>query len=146
VIARSITHDFSAEERERVHGWISGETRWATGIPREVFDRSLDRSPCFVLRNENDALCGSARAVTDRATFAYLCDVFVDSRVRGQGGKVSIEAVTAHPDLQGLRRRMLGARDAHGLYAQYGFTPIANPERLMQRYDPEIYTRLEAGA
>ena len=84
---------------------------------------------------------GLARVVTDRATFAYLSDVYVLEEHRGKGlAQRLMEAVIAHPDLQGLRRMLLATRDAHGLYAKYGFKPLANPERLMIRDDPDVYT------
>jgi len=122
-----------------VHGWLAG-TYWAKGLPRAVFDRSVDGSLCFVLRDDAGSVRGFARVVTDRATFAYLADVYVDEAVRGQGGATAImNAVSAHPDLQGLRRWLLATRDAHGLYERYGFTPLTHPERLMQRHDPDVY-------
>jgi GNAT superfamily N-acetyltransferase len=80
--------------------------------------------------------------VTDRATFAYLADVFVLPRHRGRGlSRWMMEALTTHPALDGLRRWMLVTRDAHGLYAGFGFEPLAHPERVMERTDPGIYTR-----
>jgi GNAT superfamily N-acetyltransferase len=143
VIAWTVSHDLSPEERDQVHRWIAQESYWAGGLPRAMFDRSLAGSLCFALREDDGTLRGFARVITDRATFAYLCDVFVESRMRGQGGaRALMDAVTAHPDLQNLRRWMLATRDAHGLYARYGFTPIPQPERLMHRHDPEVYARL----
>jgi GNAT superfamily N-acetyltransferase len=137
-----ITHDLSGPERARVHRWLAEETYWALGLPRDVFERSVDGSLCFCLRDNEDVLRGFARVITDRATFAYICDVFVDAAVRGSGaGKALVGAVMAHPDLQGLRRWMLATRDAHGLYARFGFASVDEPERLMARLDPDIYIR-----
>ena len=115
-------------------------------MPRPVFERSLANSLCFALRDKGEGLRGFARVVTDQATFAYLCDVFVCPSVRGQGaGKALMQAILEHPELQLLRRWMLVTRDAHRLYARYGFETPQNPERLMVRLDPDIYARLSSG-
>lgn len=109
-----------------------GRSYWAAGRPREVIARSLASSLCFGVYH-GAAQVGLARVVTDYATFAWLCDVFVLEAHRGQGlGKWLIATVTAHPDLAGLRRFVLATRDAHGLYSQYGFTPLAAPDRWME--------------
>lgn len=121
-----------------VHGFLA-ESYWAKGIPLETVRRSIRNSLCFGLYEAENQI-GFARVVSDRATFAYLADVFVLESHRGRGlGKLLMGAVVAHPDLQGLRRWMLATRDAHGLYAQYGFTPLPVPERFMQRHDPDVY-------
>lgn len=121
-----------------VHGFLA-ESYWAKGIPLETVRRSIRNSLCFGLY-EAEIQIGFARVVSDRATFAYLADVFVLESHRGRGlGKLLMGAVVAHPDLQGLRRWMLATRDAHGLYAQYGFTPLPVPERFMQLHDPDVY-------
>lgn len=83
-----------------------------------------------------------ARAITDRATFAYVADVYVLEAHRGRGlSRWMMEALVAHPDLQGLRRMVLATRDAHGLYAKFGFTPLASPPRWMEKWDPDVYRR-----
>ena len=83
-----------------------------------------------------------ARAITDRATFAYVADVYVLEAHRGRGlSRWMMEALVAHPDLQGLRRMVLATRDAHGLYAKFGFTPLASPPRWMEKWEPDIYRR-----
>lgn len=106
---------------------------WAAGRSREVVERSLASSLCFGAYDGRHQI-GLARIVTDRATFAYLCDVYVEPSHRGRGiGKRLMEAVVAHPDLQGLRRFQLVTRDAHGLYEQFGFASLAQPERHMER-------------
>lgn len=139
----AVSNALSPEDIGTAYGWISSESYWAKGIPREFFERSIANSVCFALRDEAGNLRGFARVVTDKATFAYLCDVFVCASVRGQGaGRVLMNAVMEHPDLQLLRRWMLVTRDAHRLYAQYGFELPANPERLMVRHDPDLYARL----
>ena len=145
--AWTVSGELSDTEADTVFRWIGQESYWAKGLPRPLFDRSLAHSLCFALRDGQGALRGFARVVTDRATFAYLCDVYVCPSVRGQGGgKALIGAVMDHPDLQNLRRWMLMTRDAHGLYAPFGFEPPADPGRVMVRVDPDVYARLNAGA
>ena len=122
-----------------VHGWLSRESYWAAGIPRAVVERALDHSLCFS-GYLGDRQVAFARVVTDCATFAYLADVFVLEDARGHGISARLmDAVLAHPGLQGLRRFMLATRDAHGLYARYGFAPPAHPDSLMERYAPGVY-------
>lgn len=141
--AWTVTSELSLAEMETAHRWLSTESYWAKGQPRSSFDRSVANSLCFALRDREGVLRGFARVISDKATFAYLCDVFVCSTARGQGaGKALMQAVMDHPDLQSLRLWMLATHDAQGLYAQYGFEIPANPERLMLRVDPDLYTRL----
>ncbi len=112
---------------------------WAAGIPIEVVERAIRGSLCFGLY-EDDRQIGFARVVTDRATFAYLADVYVLESYRGRGlSKWMMRVIMAHPDLQGLRRFSLVTKDAHGLYAQFGFTPLAQPDRHMEIARPDIY-------
>jgi GNAT superfamily N-acetyltransferase len=135
-----LTDETARVDLEVVHRFLS-TSYWAPGIPREVVERSLRGSMCFSAFH-GAAQVGFARVVTDRATFAYLADVFVLPEYRGRGlSKELMAFICAHPDLQGLRRWMLATRDAHGLYAKYGFTPPAKPERYMERIDPDIYLR-----
>ena len=109
---------------------------WAQGRTREVIERSIEHSLCFGLY-AGDRQIGFARVVTDCATFAYLCDVFIDESYRGQGlGKWLMSAVMDHPDLQGLRRWTLATRDAHGLYMQFGWAELRDPEKWMEIYNP----------
>jgi GNAT superfamily N-acetyltransferase len=123
-----------------IHGFLS-TSYWAAGIPPDVVRRSIEGSLCFGVY-DGATQVGFARAVTDYATFAYLADVFIVDSHRGCGlSKRLLEAVFAHPRLQGLRRWLLVTRDAHGLYARYGFTPIASPERHMERRDRDAYSR-----
>ena len=114
---------------------------WAKGISREVVERSLRGSLCFSLLDDGQQV-GFARVVSDRATFAFLADVFVLPSHRGRGlGKWLVQCVVDHPELQGLRRWMLGTADAHGLYEKFGFTPVKRPEIFMERHDPDMYQR-----
>jgi GNAT superfamily N-acetyltransferase len=126
---------------ERIHHHLSTQAYWSLGIPREVVERAFRNSVSFgVYRAEEQV--GWARVVSDRATFAYLADVFILPEHRGRGlSKWLMECVLAHPELQGLRRWMLATRDAHPLYAQFGFTPIPHPERFMQLHFPDVYKK-----
>jgi GNAT superfamily N-acetyltransferase len=128
-----------------VHAYLAEESYWARGIPRDVVERAIEHSLCFGLY-EGARQIGFARVITDRATFAYVSDVFVvaSHRCRGHSKRLMAE-VMAHPELQGLRRWMLITHDAHGLYEQSGFTPAAHPERMMERHDPDVY-RSDSGS
>lgn len=108
---------------------------WAQGRTPEMIARYIQHSLVFGVYHEGRQV-GLARIVTDYATFAWLCDVFIHEDHRGRGlGKWLMQTVHAHPDLQGLRRWLLATRDAHGLYAQFGWTPLDNPERWMNKFD-----------
>ncbi len=118
---------------DAIHRYLSEDSYWARGISREVVERSIAGSLPFGLYRGGD-LAGFARAVTDRATFAYLGDVFVLPAHRGHGlGVWLVETVLSHPDLQGLRGFMLATEDAHGLYERFGFRALPTPERWMGR-------------
>lgn len=118
---------------------------WAKGIPLETLVRSIQHSLCFGIY-EGIHQVGFARAITDYATFAYIADVFVNEAFRGRGlSKWMMECIKSHPELQGLRRWALITRDAHGLYRQFGFTELANPQRWMEIVDLEVYSRLQGG-
>ena len=109
---------------------------WSNQRSRAVIEKSLRHSLCFGVY-ENQTQIGFARAVSDHATFAYLADVFILESHQGYGlGKWLVQTILAHPDLLGLRRWMLATRDAHGLYAQYGFAALENPDRYMTKFDP----------
>lgn len=126
----------------RAHGWIAGESYWAGDIPLEVFRRAAENSLTVGVFAPDGQMAGMARVVTDRATFAWIADVFVDQAHRGHGlGKRIMAYLLAHPDLQGLRRLHLATRDAHGLYAQFGFVPLTRVENWMEIRDPEPYRR-----
>lgn len=114
-----------------VHAFLSEQSYWSPGIPRERVERAIAGSMVFGAYL-GDAQVGFARVVTDRATFAWVCDVFVVEGHRGGGvGKRLIEAVVSHPDLCGLRRVLLATADAHGLYRQFGFRDLSRPERFL---------------
>ena len=135
-----VTTDPAKIDKEIVYGFLA-QSYWAKGIPRDVFERAIANSLCFSAF-DGEAQVGFARVATDRATFAYLADVFVLPAHRGRGlSKLLMETIVAHPDLQGLRRWVLITRDAHGLYARYGFTPLAKVDGYMERWDPEVYRR-----
>jgi len=127
-----------------IHRFLSQEAYWSQGVPQEVVRRAIEHSQCFGAFI-GDAQVGFARVITDRATFAYLADVFVVPAQRARGvAKTMLRAVLAHPELQGLRRFLLATRDAHSLYAQFGFTPPLRPQTLMERLDADIYQRSAA--
>ena len=112
---------------------------WSPGIPRSVIQKAVRNSICFGLYHGANQV-GLARVVTDAATYAYLCDVYILEEHRGNGlGKWLIQTVVSHPELQGLRRFTLATRDAHGLYSQFGFQPLADPARHMEISVPDIY-------
>jgi len=139
-----ITTDKSALDVALVHRFLSEQSAWARGIPLDVVKRSIDNSLCFA-GFEGERQVAFARVVSDFATFAYLADVFVVPEARGRGcSKALMKAIVAHPELQGLRRFTLATADAHGLYAQFGFTPLGQPERFMERFVPGIYSAARA--
>jgi N-acetylglutamate synthase-like GNAT family acetyltransferase len=115
-----------------IHAFLSQHAYWAQGRSREVVERSIAHSLCFGVYDRT-AQVGFARLVTDRAVFACLCDVFILESQRGRGlSKWLLRCIMAHPALQGLRRFHLLTNDAHGLYRQFGFTALSNPERHME--------------
>ncbi len=121
-----------------IHDYLR-RSYWAEEIPLDVVIRSLAGSLCFGLYQGTRQI-GLARVITDRATYAYLCDVYVLEEYRALGlGRWLLESVMAHPDLGGLRRLSLVTRDAHGLYAALGFTPLAQPDRHMEIARPGMY-------
>ena len=129
-----ITDDRAKLDAVTIHRYLSEESYWAKGITLETVQRSLDHSLCIGVYVSAGNQVGLARVVTDYATFGWLCDVFVLSAHRGSGlGKALVTAVITHPGLQTLRRIALGTLDAHALYAQFGFTPLAEPQRHMER-------------
>ncbi len=128
-----------------IHRFLT-RSYWSEGISREIVEKAIRNSLCFGVfvdgkqAGHASRQAGFARMVTDKATFAYLADVFIHEDFRGRGlSKLLMKMIMAHPDLQGLRRIILATRDAHGLYAQVGFTPLNNPERWMQVHQPDVY-------
>lgn len=140
-----ISTDPARLDPSAIHAYLS-RSYWAEAIPLELVIRSLAGSLCFGLYADGAAQIGLARVITDQATYAYLCDVYVLEEYRGSGlGHWLMEVVMGHPGLQGLRRLALVTRDAHGLYAAFGFTPVAQPERYMEIVRPGLYRRSAAG-
>lgn len=133
-----ISTDKSRLDRAAIHAFLSA-SYWSPGIPEAIVARAIEHSLCFGVFHEG-AQVGFARVVTDRATFGYLADVYLLEAHRGRGvARQLVAAVMAHPDLQGLRRLLLATRDAHGLYARFGFRPLANPDRMMEVHRPDLY-------
>jgi GNAT superfamily N-acetyltransferase len=131
-VSIEVTTDRSRLDVERIHRWLSEDAYWALGRPREVVGRAIEHSLNFGAYDDAGEQVGYTRVVTDHATFAWLCDVFVEPSARGAGvGTALLDAVTAH--LSGLRlsRTLLATADAHALYARYGFTPLNEPERYL---------------
>jgi GNAT superfamily N-acetyltransferase len=123
----------SEADLDIIHGFLS-QTYWSPDIPRETVVRAWAHSICALARDEHGALIGFARVVSDHATFAWLCDVFVAPAQRGKGvASDLVHALQAAPELQNLRRWLLGTKDAHDVYKPFGFTPLSAPERMMER-------------
>lgn len=137
-----VSDDPARFDLARAHRWISTESYWAEGIPLETFARSCANSLVVGAYAPDGTMAAMARVVTDRATFGWVCDVFVGAGHRGAGlGKQIMAYLRAHPDLQGFRRLHLATRDAHGLYRQFGFTDLTSVENWMEIRDPEVYRR-----
>jgi len=127
----TVSSDPADLDRDAVFRYLHHEAYWSKGVSRETFDRALDNSLNFTALR-GSTVVGFARVVTDRATFAWLCDVFVLPEHRGRGvSRRLMAAVMTHPDLAGLRNFLLATRDAHGLYEKFGFAPLAEPRRWM---------------
>ena len=121
-----------------IHDFLSS-SYWAREIPREIVERSFQNSLCFGAYHEGRQV-GFARVITDYATIGYVADVFVVPEHRKRGiSKQLMRAIMAHPELQGLRRLLLATSDAQGLYAQFGFKPLTNPEHFMTIHRPGMY-------
>jgi GNAT superfamily N-acetyltransferase len=130
-----ITADRTRFDVAAIHAFLS-RAYWSPGVTRAVIERAMAHSLCFGVFHQGHQV-GFARVITDRATFAYLADVYILEGHRGLGlARRLLQVILAHPDLQGLRRMLLATRDAHGLYAQFGFRPLAAPERLMEVHKP----------
>jgi GNAT superfamily N-acetyltransferase len=134
--------DVAAMPVSAIHTYLANESYWAAGIPIETVRLALTNSIC-VCAIDDAELMGFARVISDRATFAYLCDVFVVEPYRRRGvAQAMLTALDTHPSLQGLRRSMLVTRDAHTLYAKFGYQPLAEPGRVMERRNPDVYQSL----
>lgn len=143
-IPRVNTYEISSDpgrlQPDAIHAYLV-RSYWSPGIPRATVERAIANSLCFgIYADRGDTQVGFARVVTDKATFAYLADVYVLEAHRGQGlSKQLVALILAHPELQGLRRFILATADAHGLYAQFGFKPLAAPDRMMEIRHPNPY-------
>ncbi len=133
-----ISTDPTRIDIDAVHAYLT-RAYWCEGISKDLLAKAIAGSLCFALLDGARQI-GFARVVTDRATFAYLCDVYVLEEYAGQGiGKRLMQEVQSHADLQGLRRFVLVTRDAHGLYNQFGFEPLKSPNSYMEIHHPDIY-------
>lgn len=139
-----ISEDKTKIDVNYVHGFLTN-SYWSPGIPIETVKKSIDNSMCFGVYHNNHSdhdksQVGFARMITDKASFAYLADVFIDEQFRGKGlSKLLVKSILAHPDLQGLRRIMLATRDAHSLYTQFGFSQLNNVDKWMHIHNPDVY-------
>lgn len=128
----SLSHDPALLDRSLVVGWITESSYWATGRPAAVQEAAIDRSLNVGAYDDGNQV-GYARLVTDGATFGWVCDVFVLESHQGQGiARAMVRALMDHPSVATVRRFMLATRDAHGVYAELGFTPLSTPERWME--------------
>ena len=136
-----ISTDISDFDFTRVHTWLAG-SYWAKDIPADICRRGFENALSFGLFHETKGQVGCARMITDRATFAYLADVYISEETRGQKlGRWMMDTIMAHPDLQGLRRMLLATSDMHPLYRQVGFTALAKPDVFMEIVVPDIYQK-----
>jgi GNAT superfamily N-acetyltransferase len=140
--ATSNEYELSADKQRldvaTIHEYLT-QSYWSPGISRAIVERAIEGSLCFGVFLQGNQV-GFARVVTDKATFAYLADVFILEPHRGKGlSKQLMQFVFAHADLQGLRRFMLATKDAHGLYKQFGFTELSHPANLMELHRPHVY-------
>jgi GNAT superfamily N-acetyltransferase len=137
----TISDDPARLDLHAIHAYLS-RAYWSAGIPFEVVVRAVRGSLCIGAYGRAGAQVGLARFISDYATFCYVSDVYVLESHRGQGlSKAMLGMAMDHPLLQGLRRWSLATADAHGLYGQFGFAPVAQPERHMERLDADIYRR-----
>ena len=142
----NITTDHLKLDINVIHNFLSEESYWAKGITKDVVEKAIENSLCFGLFFKNVQI-GFARLVTDKATFAYLADVFVLKEFRGKGlSKWLMQTIQSHPELQNLRRWLLTTKDAHGLYAQLGWTKVPDDYvyRFMMRHNPDVYRKSES--
>ncbi len=136
-----ISSDKNLLDIQFIHHYLSKESYWAKGIPLTTVETAIENSICFGIYRSNNQI-GFARVVTDKASFAYLADVFILKEQQGNGfAKHLMNTIHSHPELLGLRRWYLTTRDAHGLYAQFGWHPISEElkTRIMTISKPDIY-------
>lgn len=136
-----ISTDRSKLDIPLIHNYLCNESYWSGGIPLKTVEMSIENSICFGLY-QNGSQIGFARVITDMATFAYLGDVFVLEGYRGVGlSKWMMECILRHPGLQGFRRWMLLTRDAQDLYSKFGFMKFHAPDRCMELWFPDVYSK-----
>jgi GNAT superfamily N-acetyltransferase len=134
-----ISTDKNLLDFEVIHKYLNEDSYWANGMPVDVLKTAIENSVCFGVFYLQQQI-GFASVITDKATFAYIGNVFVLPEFRGKGlSKWLMQTIMAHPELQGLRRWSLATADAHGLYKQFGFKEISHPDRWMEIYTPGIY-------
>lgn len=137
----NIQNHYCESEFDEIHDYLSNQAYWSKGISKAILAQAMANSLCFVVKNEDGELLAFARVVSDFATFANLLDVFVLPSHRGNGiAKALMAHIVNHPQLQGLRRFTLATKDAHGLYAQFGFTAALFPAGNMEVYRPNMYS------
>lgn len=128
----TVDTDLARIDLDTVHRWLSTDAYWAMGRSRETVQRAAEGSLNFGVFDGGGALCAYARVVTDRATFAWLCDVYVDRARRGQGvGHLLATTIVDTLAPMGLKRVMLATHDAHAVYERVGFVPVPAPQELM---------------
>lgn len=136
-----ITTDKTLLQIDRIHRFLSQESYWSLEIPQAIVAKAIDGSLCFGLFDESKNMqVGYARIVTDGATFAWLCDVYIEKEYRGKGlSKWMMESLLSHPGLKGLRRICLATKDAHKLYEKYGFEVTQTPGNWLEKKNNNIY-------
>lgn len=141
-----ISTDKTLLQVDAIHHFLSTQAYWCLGIPKSTVQKAISSSLCFGLYdNVQKKQIGFARVVTDTATFAWLCDVYIEPESRGKGlSKWLMECVVAHPDLKNLRRICLATKGAHGLYEKFGFEKTKTPEYWMEIKDNDVYKKLQA--
>ena len=133
----TISTDRARLDVPAIHDFLANFSYWARNVPLSTVQKSIENSLCFGIYNDANKQVGFARVITDYAVFAYLADVFILEAYRGRGlAKWLMACIVSYPELQNLRRWMLATKDAHGLYAQYGFNPLSKPERFMEASQP----------
>jgi N-acetylglutamate synthase-like GNAT family acetyltransferase len=133
----TISTDKARLDVPAIHDFLANSSYWARNVPLSTVQKSIENSLCFGIYDDGNRQVGFARVITDYAVFAYLADVFILEDYRGRGlAKWLMACIVSTPELQNLRRWMLATKDAHGLYAQYGFNPLSKPERFMEASQP----------
>ena len=141
VSAYRISTDNNEFDFDAIHDFLTN-CYWSKGIPKATLQTAIDNSLCFAVLSEQNETVGFARMITDKATFAYLADVYILEAHRRKGlSKYLLQHIVQHPQLQGLRRTVLATRDAHSLYEQFAFKPLANPQTFMEIWQPKVYDK-----